>query len=202
MADKNSPAGLKFLLEFGPIVVFFLAFRWAPVPAGGDEAARQLAQVIFATKVFVPVTVIALLVSRLLTGVFPKMAVITAIVVVIFGGLTVWLRDPVFIKMKPTIIYLTFAAILGFGLMRGQSYLRALMGEVLPLKPEGWMIFTRRFALFFLALALVNEAVWRSFDTSTWVSFKTFALPFASLAFVFAQMGLFRTYAEEPPAQD
>jgi intracellular septation protein len=197
MAEKAIKPGLKLALELGPILVFFLSFRWAPVPEGADDAARQLAQVIFATKVFVPVTILSLVASWFLTGSLPKMALITALVVLVFGGLTIWLQDATFIKMKPTIIYLAFAAILGFGLLRGQSYLKYLMGEVMPLKEEGWMKFTLRFTLFFLGLALANEIVWRSFDTATWVSFKTFFLPLASFGFIFSQMGLFKTYAAD-----
>ena len=197
MAEKAINPMLKLLLELGPVVLFFLSFRWAPVPAGADDAAKQLAQVIFATKIFIPVTLLALLVSWVLTRHLPKMAVITAIVVLLFGGLTIWLQDATFIKMKPTIIYLAFASILGFGLLRGQSYLKYLMGELMPLQEEGWMKFTLRFALFFLGMALINEVVWRSFDTATWVTFKTFLLPGATFAFIFSQMGLFRKYAIE-----
>ncbi len=200
MAEKKINPILKLVLEIGPIMVFFLSFRWANVPEGADDAAKQLAQVIFATKVFVPVTLAALVVSWFLTGHLPKMVLITACVVLVFGGLTIWLKDATFIKMKPTIIYLTFAAILGFGLLRGQSYLKYLMGEVLPLQEAGWMKFTARFALFFLVLAVVNEGVWRNFDTATWVSFKTFFLPVSSFAFVFSQMGLFKKYAVEDEA--
>ncbi len=188
---------LKLVLELGPIMVFFLAFRWAPVAEGADDMAKQLAQVIFATKVFVPVTLFALAASWFLTGHLPKMALITAVIVAIFGALTIWLHDATFIKMKPTIIYLIFAGVLGFGLLRGQSYLKYLMGEMMPLQEAGWMKFTARFALFFVVLALVNEGVWRSFDTATWVSFKTFFLPLASFVFIFSQMGLFKKYAVE-----
>ena len=197
MAERKINPVLKLVLELGPIMVFFLSFRWASVPEGSDDAAKQLAQVIFATMVFVPVTLLALAASWFLTRTLPKMALITAVIVLIFGGLTIWLNDATFIKMKPTIIYLIFAAVLGFGLVRKQSYLKYLMGEVMPLREEGWMIFTLRFAVFFVGLALVNEAVWRSFDTATWVSFKTFFLPLASFAFIFSQMGLFRKYTPD-----
>ncbi len=197
MAEKKINPIVKLVLELGPIMVFFLSFRWAPVAEGAEDMAKQLAQVIFATKVFVPVTLAALAASWFLTGALPKMAAITAVIVLVFGGLTIWLQDATFIKMKPTIIYLTFAAVLGFGLLRGQSYLKYLMGELVPLQEVGWMKFTARFALYFLGLAMVNEAVWRNVDTATWVSFKTFFLPLATFVFVFSQMGLFRKYAVE-----
>ena len=194
MTDKKQNPIVKLVLEMGPIVLFFIAYRLAPYPDGATDEARQLAQVLFATSVFVPVTVLALAWSWFTTRHLPKMAVITAVIVVIFGGLTLWLQDATFIKMKPTILYLAFGGTLGFGLLRGQSYLRYLMGEMMPLQDEGWMIFTKRFALFFLTLAVINELVWRNFDTDTWVTFKTFFLPISTFAFIFSQVGLFAKY--------
>jgi intracellular septation protein len=122
------------------------------------------------------------------------MAVITAVVVVIFGGLTLILRDDTFVKMKPTILYSLFAGILGFGLLRGQSYLRYLMDELLPMQREGWMKFTRRFVVFYLLLAVLNEIVWRNLGTDAWVNFRTFVLPLANFGFVLAQLPLFQRY--------
>ncbi len=197
MEDKTQNPILKLVLEMGPIIVFFLAYRLAPFPEGSSDDERQLTQVLFATGVFIPVTLIALAYSWFSTRHLPKMAVITAIIVVIFGGLTLWLQDATFIKMKPTILYLAFAGTLGFGLLRGQSYLRYLMGSMMPLQDEGWMIFTKRFALFFFSLALVNELVWRNFDTDLWVTFKTFFLPIATFVFIFSQVGIFQKYAIE-----
>jgi len=202
MTEKKQNPILKLVLELGPIIVFFLAYRMAPVPEvmPGQQtpeeidAARQLAQIIFATVVFIPVTLAALAYSWLVNKHLPKMAVITAVIVVLFGGLTIWLQDATFIKMKPTILYVAFGGTLGFGLLRGQSYLRYLMGEMMPLQDEGWMIFTKRFALFFLALAIANELVWRNFDTDTWVTFKTFLLPIATFGFIFSQVGVFAKY--------
>ncbi len=192
--NKQNPI-VKLVLEIGPIMVFFLAYKFAPFPEGATSEERQLAQVIFATSVFVPVTLAALAYSWFVEKHLPKMAVITAVIVVVFGGLTIWLQDATFIKMKPTILYLAFGGILGFGLLRGQSYLRYLMEDMMPLKAEGWMIFTKRFMLYFFALAIINELVWRNFDTDTWVSFKTFFLPIASFGFIMSQMGIFAKYA-------
>jgi len=200
MAKQELKGWRKLAVELGPIMVFFIAYRMAPVAEGLTDEARQLSQILFSTAVFVPVTLAALAYSWVVARHLPKMAVITAVIVVIFGGLTLWLQDATFIKMKPTILYLAFAGMLGFGLLRGQSYLEYLMGDNLPLQSEGWMIFTKRFALFFLVLAIANEGIWRSFDTDTWVNFKTFGLPLASFAFIFSQMGLFSKYAvEEKP---
>jgi intracellular septation protein len=124
MSERHINPLLKLVLEVGPIAVFFLAYRWAPVPEGLSVTERQLEQILFSTKVFVPTILLSLLGSWLLTRKLPKMAVITAVVVTIFGGLTLILRDDTFVKMKPTILYGIFAGILGFGMLRGQSYRR------------------------------------------------------------------------------
>ena len=157
MLARRIPPLVKLALEVGPIAVFFLAYRLAPVPEGLSDSERQLEQILFSTKVFVPTILVALGASYALTRHLPKMAVITAVVVTIFGGLTLVLRDDTFVKMKPTILYGLFAGILGFGLMRGQSYLKYLMDELIPMQDEGWMKFTLRFVVFYLALALVER---------------------------------------------
>lgn len=198
MSETQRPAWIKPALEFAPIIIFFVAYRFAPVEADATDTERQLAQVLFATAVFIPVILASLAASWVLLKSLPKMAILTAVVVVVFGGLTLWLRDDTFIKMKPTVIYLTFAAILGFGLMRGQSYLAYMLESALPLSHEGWMIFTKRFALMFVGLAVANEAVWRLSDTDTWVSFKTFGLPVLMMAFMLAQGKLFSQHLVEP----
>lgn len=200
MAEKKIHPLLKLALEIGPIAVFFLAYQWGAAPEGASETEAQLSRIIFATAVFIPAILAALAVSWVLTRHLPRMAVMTAILVVIFGGLTLWLKDDTFIKMKPTILYGLFAGALGFGLMRGESYLKYLMDGAVPMQDEGWMKFTFRFALFFVVLAIVNEVVWRGFDTDTWVNFKTFALPIASFAFVMSQAGLFSKYALDDDA--
>ncbi len=192
-------AGLKFLLEIGPLAVFFLSFRYGArllenptvfdTLAGvtGEAALRGDGGPLFlATAVFMIAIAVSLSVSWVKTRTLPKMAVVTGIVVAVFGALTLWLQDETFIKMKPTIVNGIFALILGFGLLQGRSYLKYLMGETMPLTDEGWMIFTRRWVMFFIALALINEVVWRTQSTEFWVSFKTFGnlpLTFAFLAF-------------------
>jgi intracellular septation protein len=186
---------VKLVLEVGPIAVFFLAYRMAPVPEGLSTAERQLEQILFSTKVFVPTILASLAASYVLTRKLPRMAVITAVVVTIFGGLTLILRDDTFVKMKPTILYGLFAGILGFGLLRGQSYLKYLMDELIPMREEGWMKFTTRFVVFYLLLAALNEIVWRTYGTDAWVNFRTFVLPLANVAFIMAQVPLFQRYA-------
>jgi intracellular septation protein len=195
MTDRKPNPLLKLVLEVGPIAVFFLAYRMAPVPDGLDVAERQLEQILFATTIFVPTILAALAASWFLTRKLPKMAVITAVVVTVFGGLTLILRDDTFVKMKPTILYAVFAGILGFGLLRGQSYLKYLMDELIPMRDDGWLRFTRRFVVFYLLLAVLNEIVWRVYGTDTWVNFRTFVLPLANFAFIMAQIPLFTRYA-------
>lgn len=150
-----------------------------------------------ATIAFIPAILISLGISWALTRNLPRMATVTAVVVVVFGGLTVWLNDATFIKMKPTIVNLIFAAVLGWGLMRGRSYLKYLMGELLPLTDEGWMGFTKRWALFFVFMALLNEVIWRGFSEDFWVNFKTFGSPVVTIAFMMSQAGFMRRHT--PP---
>ena len=195
MATRSIHPLLKLALEVGPIAIFFLAYRMAPVPEGLATTERQLEQILFATSVFVPAILATLAVSYALTRKLPKMAVITAVVVTVFGGLTLILRDDTFVKMKPTILYTLFAGILGWGLLRGQSYLKYLMDELIPMRDEGWLKFTRRFVVFYLFLAVLNEVVWRGWGTDVWVNFRTFVLPLANFAFVIAQVPLFTRYA-------
>ena len=201
MTTRSIHPLVKLALEIGPIAVFFLAYRWAAVPDGLSMTERQLEQILFATKVFVPTILAALAASWWLTRKLPRMAVITAIVVTIFGGLTLILLDDTFVKMKPTILYGLFAAILGFGLLRGQSYLRYLLDEMIPMQAEGWLKFTRRFVLFYIGLAVLNEIVWRGWGTDVWVNFRTFALPAANFLFIMAQVPLFTRYAEPGKAE-
>lgn len=189
MTDRTISPGLKLALELGPIAAFFAGYVWLKdrtFTVGGAEYDGF----IVATAAFIPLMLLTTGILWRLTGKLSKMQVATVVLVVVFGGLSVWLNDDRFFKMKPTIIYVLFAGVLGFGLMRGQSYLRFVMEEALPLQPEGWMILTRRLALFFGALAVANELVWRLMSTDAWVNFKTFGLTLALFAFFMMQGGL------------
>ncbi|QYK41236.1 MAG: septation protein IspZ [Paracoccaceae bacterium] len=195
MEKKISP-GLKMALELGPIAAFFagyLMLRDTTFTVAGTDYDGFIA----VTAAFIPLMVLTTGILWRLTGKLSKMQVATVVLVVLFGGLSVWLNDDRFFKMKPTMIYLLFAGILGFGLLRGQSYLRLVMEEALPMQPEGWMILTRRLAAFFAGLALANEAVWRLMSTDAWVNFKTFGLTAALFLFFIAQGGLFKRYGIE-----
>ena len=179
---------LKLALEFGPLLLFFVVY--------------QKAGIYTATAVFIPVIFAALAVSWVLTRSLPKMSVLTAVVVLVFGGLTLWLHDATFIKMKPTIINLLFAGALGFGLWRGRSYLRDLMGTALPLTDHGWKVLTVRWALFFVFMALVNEAIWRTQTEEFWVTFKTFGSPAITFVFMLAQYPLIKRHHDEEAGED
>ena len=194
--EKNENQLIKFLLEFGPVVVFFVAYKYAPL---GPEFIDKpdLGKIIFATKIFIPVIFLSLLIGWLQTKTLAKMPLFTAIIVLVFGGLTIWLQNDTFIKMKPTIIYLSFGVILAFGLLSKKSYLKSLMGSALLLEDEGWFILTKRFVIFFIFLALLNEAVWRVLSTDHWITFKTFLLPLATFGFLFFQYPVFRDYLIE-----
>ncbi len=196
MSENKENSTFKTVLEFGPILVFFLSYKFAPISKTGDTDI-DLDKIIFATKVFIPTIFIFLLIGWLRTKELAKMPLFSAIIILVFGGLTIWLRDETFIKMKPTIIYLFFSGILGFGLLRGKSYLKSLLGSALPMTNEGWLILTRRFTLFFLLLAFCNEIIWRYFSTDLWVNFKTFGLPLAVFLFFFLQARLIQTFKKD-----
>lgn len=179
-------AKLKLALEFGPVLLFFVGFKFfkdKTYHIGNTDYSGFVVM----TAIFVVLIAVSTALLWKLTGKLSKMQLMTLILVVVMGGATVWFNDSHFIKMKPTLLYLFFAGILGFGLMRGKSYLALVMEEAIPMQHEGWMILTRRLALFFVALAVANEAIWRTMSDSAWVNFKTFGLPLAMFAFFMMQ---------------
>ena len=196
MSEDQLPKWVKPLLEFGPIIAFFIAYtrmKDHTYSIGGIDYQGFIVVTLF----FIPLLLFSTGVLWALTKKISPMQIITAILVTVFGGLTVWFYDEQFIKMKPSIIYLLFGGILGFGLLRGQSYLRMIMQDMIPLKEEGWIVLTRRFAVFFFSLALLNEIIWRFFSTEMWVYFKTFGLTIALFAFFVLQGSLLNKYAIE-----
>ena len=196
MAGRRINPLVKTALELGPIIAFFVGYVWLKdetFTIGGTEYQGFIVM----TAAFIPLILASTGILWWLTGHLSRMQIVTAVLVVIFGGLSVWLNDERFFKMKPTAIYLLFGGILGIGLLRGQSYLQLVMSEVVPLRHEGWMILTRRLTAFFLGLAVLNEAVWRTMSTDAWVNFKTFGLTAAVFLFFVVQSRLFSRYGIE-----
>lgn len=196
MAEKEISKGLKTALDLGPIAAFFVGYlllREQSFTIGGEAYSGF----ILITAAFIPILALSTFLLWRLTGAVSKMQLMTLVLVVVFGGLTVWLNDERFFKMKPTIIYALFAVILGVGLVRGRSYLQLVMSEMVPLDETGWMILTRRITAFFIALAVANEIVWRTMSTDAWVNFKTFGLTIGVFVFFIAQSGLFARHGTE-----
>jgi intracellular septation protein len=163
---------VKILIEAGPLIAFFLT-NW-------------LGGIFWATGVFMAATVLALLLSWILTRKLAVMPLISAGFVAVFGVLTLWLHDDTFIKVKVTLINALFGVILLGGLIYGQTLLKFVMGEAIKMTDDGWRALTIRWGIFFLCVALANEVVWRMVSTDTWVNFKVALLP-VTLVFALSQ---------------
>jgi intracellular septation protein len=184
---------LKFMLDLGPLLLFFLANAkpalfepWLAPIIPEAVATGERSGIFVATAVFMVAILAALVVSYALTRRLPMMAVVSALVVVVFGGATLFFQNETFIKLKPTIIYLLFAGTLFGGLIFRKPLLAMVFDQVFHLTDEGWRKLTVRWALFFLALAVLNELVWRTQSTDTWVTFKVFGV--MPLTFIFAAL--------------
>ncbi len=183
--DKTQPHPLfKLATELGPLVVFFVF-----------NAKFHL---FVATGAFMVAIVAAMIASYLVTRHVPLMALVTGVIVLVFGTLTLALHDETFIKVKPTIIYSLFALVLGGGLLFGRSFIAIMFDQMFNLTPTGWRLLTMRWALFFAALAVLNEVVWRTQSTDFWVNFKVFGVTPLTMLFAIAQMPLVKRYHIEP----
>ena len=175
-ATSGEPAGWpKMLIEFGPLLVFFAGFKF------GD--------IWVATATFMAASLAAMIASKILFKKIAAMLKVTFAIVMVMGGLTLYLQDETFVKMKLTIINGIFASILLVGLLRGKLYLKMVMGAALPLDNDGWRIFSRHYVLFLLVMAVVNEAIWRTQTTDFWVNFKTFGYMGAMFLFLMLEIG-------------
>jgi intracellular septation protein len=200
MPDNAKPL-LKLALDMGPLILFFFAnsrpalFLPFVGPLLPEAVSGERAGIFVATAVFMVAILVALAVSYALTRHLPVMALVTAVIVVVFGSLTLVLHDDTFIKMKPTIIYLLFGVLLLGGLWFNKPLLAVVFDSVFDLTEEGWRKLTLRWAIFFLALAVLNEVIWRTQTTDFWVNFKVFGV--LPLTFIFAalQFPLLQKYA-------
>ncbi len=181
----NEPArppkqGLKLALDLGPVAIFFVAYF-----VGG---------IYWATGLIMAATVISTVLARILLGEMTPTRIATTVLVLGFGGLTLWLGDPRFIKIKPTAINLLFAAVLFGGVLMGKPLLRYLLGEVLQMTDAGWRQLSIRYGIFFCVLAALNEIVWRNFSEPLWVNFKFFGFPILTIAFFATQQRLLQRH--------
>jgi len=176
---------LKLVLELGPLVLFFMANAYSD-RFGVAEERRIFA----ATAVFIVATLVALTVHYALVRKLPIMPLVSGVVVVIFGGLTLWLDNEAFIKLKPTIVNTMFGVVLLVGLYFGKPLLAVVLDSVFELTDEGWRKLTFRWALFFFVLAVLNEIVWRTQTTDVWVSFKVFGIMPITVIFALLQTPL------------
>lgn len=200
MAERKINPILKQVLELGPTILFFLIYmriKDESYSLGGTEYSGF----IVAALILVPLLLASTFTLWLLTGTISRMQIFVAVMVIFFGGLTAWFNDERFFKMKTTIVYGTFALILGVGLVRGKSLLQWVMAEALPMKPEGWMILTRRLTGMFAALAVANEVIWRTQSTELWVKLETFAMPAALFLFLMGNFMALQRYMIEPEAE-
>ncbi len=179
-ATPEGPPLAKLLLEVLPLVVFFVV--------------NARAGIFWGTGCFMVATVLSLIVSRAVLGRIPIMPLVSGAFILVFGGLTLVLHDEMFIKLKPTIVNLLFASILFGGLYFGHSLLKHLFGDVFRLTDEGWRVLTMRWASFFVALAVLNEIVWRMFSSDVWISFKLLGILPLTMIFAVAQIGLLKQY--------
>ena len=174
-ATEQAPRWLKPAIDYGPLAVFFASYLALGLMA--------------ATAALIAASLVALPVAWLLERRVPLVPLITAAIVVVFGGLTLWLQDETFIKMKPTIVQAIFALILLGGLAFGRPLLKPLLGPMMPpMSDRAWRQFTLRYALFFVAMAGLNELVWRTQSTDLWVTFKVFGLPALTILFILSQI--------------
>ena len=173
----------KLLIDIGPLAVFFIFYT------RGDLKTAILP--------FMIATIIAVLFSYILEKKIPIMPTVGAVIILIFGGLTIYFDNETFFKMKPTIINLLFAGILYGGIILNKSLLRYLLGAALKLQDEGWDILTKRWIGFFIALAILNEIIWRTQTTDIWVNFKVFGILPITFLFTLAQFSTIKKYQIE-----
>lgn len=182
-------AWVKLLLELGPLMVFFLAYGRGEM-IGDWMGYPDMKPIIAATVVFIPTMVVCVFASFWITREVAVMPLVSLALVVVFGGLTIWLNDETFIKMKPTILNLIFATVLMTGLYFGKMFLKLIFQEGWSITDRGWYLLTVRWSVFFVCMALLNEIIWRNFSEEFWVAFKVWGNLPITMVFAVFQMRL------------
>jgi intracellular septation protein len=200
VTEKKEPSVFgRLMIDLGPLLVFFLVNFLAPVP--------DILKIFYATGAFMAAMIVAMLVSYLRYRHISPLLWFSGIMVVILGGVTIWLHNDVFIKMKPTLYYVLIASLLAFGLATGRNLLKMVLGAAYPgLSEQGWRLLTRNWAIFFAVMAIVNEAVWRNTSTSFWIGFKLWGFLPATFLFAIANVPMLMKHGmqlesgkDEPP---
>jgi intracellular septation protein len=197
--QRQATPGAKLAIDLGPLLVFFLVNGFAPVPS--------MLRIFYATGAFMAAMVIAMVISQIRYRHISPMLLFSGVMVLVLGGITLWLHNETFIKLKPTIYYCVAAGLLTFGMATKRNLLQMVLGSAYPgLSERGWQLLTRNWIFFFIAMAIVNEAVWRTTSTDFWVGFKLWgALP-ATFIFAIANVPMLMKHGmqlesgkEEPP---
>ena len=189
-AEANKGSSWTLLLDYGPLLVFFLAYKLAGSGLQGS---------LVATMAFMVAVVISIAVGLAVVKRVSPMVWVSTILILGFGAITLYLRDPKFIQMKPTAIYLGFALMLGAGLLRGKPLLKWLFGPVFPgLTEQGWMKLSRNWAIFFLVLAVANEIMRAALSFDTWLTLKVWGVTVVSLVFAVANMPMLLRHGLDP----
>ena len=207
-AKKQKSGWLNLLVDFGPVLVFFLVYRQFSPPSGQHDAVGEVAAVIKGTGAFMLSAIIALGVSRWRLGHISPMLWLSTVLIVGFGGLTILLRDPIWIQVKPTAIYILFGVVLLAGVARGKAYLKYLLEAAFEgLDEAGWRKLSRNWGLFFLFLAVLNEVLRHYFNVEkgnfgTWISLKLWLFMPLSFLFTFTQLPMLLRHGLLREAED
>jgi intracellular septation protein len=190
---EHKSSSLTMLLDYGPLLVFFVTYKLAGSGLQGS---------LVATFAFMVAVIISIGIGLTVLKRVSPMVWVSTILILGFGAITLYLRDPKFIQMKPTVIYVMFAVLLGIGLMRGKPLLKWLFGPVFPgLTQEGWLKLSRNWALFFAALAVVNEVMRATLDFDTWLTLKVWGVTIVSIVFAVANMPMLLRHGLDPESK-
>jgi intracellular septation protein len=181
MLEKEQNSLVKSFLEIIPLILFFIGNAYDGI--------------IFATKIFVIATVASLIISYFYFKKISTTLILTTCLVLVFGSLTIFFDDPIFIKLKPTIVYMLFSFFLFFGLIVKKNFLKIYLSSLIKINDEGWKKLSIRWGIFFIMMAILNEIIWRNFSTDFWVSFKVFGFIPLTIIFTITQQNLIKRHS-------